>query len=230
LSSLQGEPAGTIALDPAHLEPNQRGLIQPGIGWAALLAQNGTYLTRVTVRVDADSPPMSQAQSVMAAIQARWSSTGEPKSGPREPKPYPQYWSENGQTMVMRPDGTIASVANASPSQEGIAPYDPNPRVTTGGYVPNTETSSQVEPDDLAGPPHEAVAGADPCDVNYGRTASGGCVPADRDYDCSELHEMGIGDIPVIGTDWMHLDGYQDFATEQWIASPDGLGCEWAGE
>jgi hypothetical protein len=228
LSSVQGEPAGTVAMDPAQLEPNQRGLIQPGIGWAALLEQDGAYLTRVTVRVNADSPPLSQAQSVMTAIQARWSTYPEPK-------PYPVYYPdpETGLTMLLRPDGSVAPLdtsVTTTPVTQEVSPYVPNPGVTTGGYVPLTETSSPVEADELAAPPNEDFAAAYPCDVNYGSTASGGCVPADRDYDCSELHEMGIGDIPIIGTDWMHLDGYQDFATEQWIASPDDIGCEWAGE
>jgi hypothetical protein len=68
------------------------------------------------------------------------------------------------------------------------------------------------------------------CDPNYGRTSTGQCVLGDRDYDCPELHVMGIGDIPVIGSDWQRLDGYLDFATGQWISYPDGLGCEWYGE
>lgn len=67
------------------------------------------------------------------------------------------------------------------------------------------------------------------CDPNYAPTAAG-CVPGDRDYDCPELHAMGLGDIPVIGTDWQRLDGYLDFASGQWISYPDGLGCEWYGE
>jgi hypothetical protein len=74
------------------------------------------------------------------------------------------------------------------------------------------------------------VGVADGCDANYGEALSGGCVPADRDYDCGELHALGIGDIPVIGDDWMRLDGYQDYATGEWVYLPDGLGCEWAGE
>jgi hypothetical protein len=44
------------------------------------------------------------------------------------------------------------------------------------------------------------------CDVNYGDAQSGGCVPADRDYDCGELRSWGIASIPVIGEDWMLLD------------------------
>ncbi len=41
---------------------------------------------------------------------------------------------------------------------------------------------------------------------------------------------MGIGDIPVVGTDWQRLDGSLDFATGRWVHPPDGLGCEWQGE
>ena len=67
------------------------------------------------------------------------------------------------------------------------------------------------------------------CDPNYDAT-SAGCVPGDRDYDCPELHAMGIGDIPVIGSDWQRLDGYQDLSTGEWLSYPDGLGCEWYGE
>ena len=67
------------------------------------------------------------------------------------------------------------------------------------------------------------------CDLNYG-TTDAGCVPGDRDYDCPELHAMGIGDIPVIDYDWQRLDGYQDFRTGEWLSYPDGLGCEWYGE
>lgn len=67
------------------------------------------------------------------------------------------------------------------------------------------------------------------CDPNYGWTA-GGCVPGDRDYDCWELKAMGIGDIPVIGSDWMRLDGYYNYQYGYWEAWPDGLGCEWYGE
>lgn len=44
------------------------------------------------------------------------------------------------------------------------------------------------------------------CDTNYGDARSGGCVPADRDYDCGELRSWGITSIPVIGEDWMLLD------------------------
>jgi hypothetical protein len=41
---------------------------------------------------------------------------------------------------------------------------------------------------------------------------------------------VGIGDIPVIGSDWQRLDGYQDFSTGEWLSYPGGLGCEWYGE
>ena len=68
------------------------------------------------------------------------------------------------------------------------------------------------------------------CDPNYGLTSTGQCVPGDRDYDCPELKAMGIGDVPVIGSDWQRLDGYQDFSTGEWLSYPDGLGCEWYGE
>jgi hypothetical protein len=67
------------------------------------------------------------------------------------------------------------------------------------------------------------------CDPNYGMTP-GGCVPGDRDYDCPELHNMGIGDIPVVGSDWQRLDGYYNFDLGYWESYPDGLGCEWWGE
>jgi hypothetical protein len=70
---------------------------------------------------------------------------------------------------------------------------------------------------------------AQSCDPNYAPVAAG-CVPADRDYDCPELKDRGIGDIPVIGTDWQRLDGYYDYNSGQWVAYPDGLGCEWYGE
>ena len=53
------------------------------------------------------------------------------------------------------------------------------------------------------------------CDANYDDAQSGGCVPADRDYDCGELRSWGIANIPVIGEDWMLLDD-----------DGDGLGCE----
>jgi hypothetical protein len=53
------------------------------------------------------------------------------------------------------------------------------------------------------------------CDPNYGDAQSGGCVPADRDYDCAELRSWGIAGIPVIGEDWMLLDD-----------DGDGQGCE----
>jgi hypothetical protein len=53
------------------------------------------------------------------------------------------------------------------------------------------------------------------CDPNYDDAQSGGCVPADRDYDCGELRSWGIANIPVIGEDWMLLDD-----------DGDGLGCE----
>jgi hypothetical protein len=79
----------------------------------------------------------------------------------------------------------------------------------------------------VAAPPH---ALAQYCDPNYGLTATGQCVAGDRDYDCPELHAMGIGDIPVIGYDWQRLDGYQDFSTGEWLSYPDGVGCEWYGE
>jgi hypothetical protein len=52
------------------------------------------------------------------------------------------------------------------------------------------------------------------CDTNYGDAQSGGCVPADRDYDCGELRSWGIANIPVIGEDWMLLDD-----------DGDGWGC-----
>jgi hypothetical protein len=74
-----------------------------------------------------------------------------------------------------------------------------------------------------------APASAQYCDPNYGMTP-GGCVPGDRDYDCPELKAMGIGDIPVIGTDWQRLDGNYDYNTGQWLSYPDGIGCEWMGE
>ncbi|MCA9878173.1 MAG: hypothetical protein KC442_10335 [Thermomicrobiales bacterium] len=53
------------------------------------------------------------------------------------------------------------------------------------------------------------------CDPNYDDAESGGCVPSDRDYDCSELRAWGIASIPVIGEDWMLLDD-----------DGDGWGCE----
>jgi hypothetical protein len=68
------------------------------------------------------------------------------------------------------------------------------------------------------------------CDANYGLTATGQCVPGDRDYDCPELHAMGIGDIPVIGSDWQRLDGYYNYNLGYWESYPDGLGCEWYEE
>ena len=61
------------------------------------------------------------------------------------------------------------------------------------------------------------------CDPNYASTVAG-CVPGDRDYDCWELQNMGIGDIPVVGTDWQNLDGPYDGSNPY---EPDGLGCEW---
>ncbi|MGI9253122.1 MAG: hypothetical protein ACR2J8_05205 [Thermomicrobiales bacterium] len=67
------------------------------------------------------------------------------------------------------------------------------------------------------------------CDPSYGWTA-GGCVPGYRDFDCWELHAMGIGDIPVIGYDWQRLDGFYDVQYGYWVSYPDGLGCEWLGE
>jgi hypothetical protein len=81
----------------------------------------------------------------------------------------------------------------------------------------------------LAGGITALPAAAQSCDPNYGPTA-GGCVLGDPDYDCSELKAMGIGDIPVIGSDWQRLDGYIDYETGQWESYPDGLGCEWMGE
>ena len=53
------------------------------------------------------------------------------------------------------------------------------------------------------------------CDANYDHALSGGCVPADRDYDCGELRSWGIASIPVVGEDWMLLDD-----------NGDGWGCE----
>ncbi len=62
------------------------------------------------------------------------------------------------------------------------------------------------------------------CDVSYGEAQSGGCVPADRDYDCAELRSWGIVNIPIMRAipgarylrgDWMLLDD-----------DHDGLGCE----
>jgi hypothetical protein len=67
------------------------------------------------------------------------------------------------------------------------------------------------------------------CDPNYGPT-TGGCVPGSRDHGCPQLRASGIADVPVLGTDWQRLDGYQDFETGAWVAPPDGLGCEWNGE
>src|SRR5688500_10304847 len=67
------------------------------------------------------------------------------------------------------------------------------------------------------------------CDPNYGAT-SAGCVPGDRDYDCPELRAMGIGDIPVVGSDWQRLDGYFNYSLGYWESYPDGLGCEWFEE
>jgi hypothetical protein len=52
------------------------------------------------------------------------------------------------------------------------------------------------------------------CDPNYVDAYSGGCVPADRDYDCWELRSWGIASIGVI-QDWMLLDD-----------DGDGVGCE----
>ena len=67
------------------------------------------------------------------------------------------------------------------------------------------------------------------CDPNYAPTAAG-YVPGDRDYDCPELHAMGLGDIPVIGNDWQRLDGYYDYNMGVWESYADGLACEWLGE
>lgn len=71
------------------------------------------------------------------------------------------------------------------------------------------------------------------CDDNYEDARSGGCVPADRDYDCGELQSWGIVNIPVrppipiadqlwfartsteLRGDWMLLDDEHD-----------GIGCE----
>jgi hypothetical protein len=69
------------------------------------------------------------------------------------------------------------------------------------------------------------IYGSYVCDPNYDDALSGGCVPADRDYDCGELRSWGIVAIPVrtarptstppIIGDWMLLDD-----------DHDGLGCE----
>jgi hypothetical protein len=69
------------------------------------------------------------------------------------------------------------------------------------------------------------------CDINYRDAGSGGCVPADRDYDCDELRSWGIVNIrvrtpvsnprpvvtppPGLRGDWMLLDD-----------DHDGLACE----
>jgi hypothetical protein len=53
------------------------------------------------------------------------------------------------------------------------------------------------------------------CDPNYEDALTGGCVPADRDYDCEELRSWGIAQMLVIGDDWMLLDD-----------DHDGVGCE----
>jgi hypothetical protein len=76
------------------------------------------------------------------------------------------------------------------------------------------------------------IYGSYVCDPNYDVALSGGCVPADRDYDCWELRSWGIVNIPImdttirpnttgaampsfIGDDWMLLDD-----------DHDGMGCE----
>lgn len=71
----------------------------------------------------------------------------------------------------------------------------------------------------LGTPDGRFIYGSYVCDPNYGNAISGGCVPADRDYDCGELRSWGIVNIPVlfeIGIgDWMLLDD-----------DHDGMGCE----
>jgi hypothetical protein len=53
------------------------------------------------------------------------------------------------------------------------------------------------------------------CDWNYSTTKAG-CVPDQPgDYDCPDLHAMGLWEIRVLGDDWMLLD-----------EDEDGLGCE----
>ena len=141
-----------------------------------------------------------------AAVRARLASSPAPASVPRTYRD-----PATGQTVITYPDGTIVPVG----VQEGApinASYTP-----AGAALPVTAVSANtvMDPAGLTAVSRAEGAGAYPCDENYGPPASGGCVPADRDYDCRELHEMGIGDIPVIGADWMRLDGYQDFNTGQ---------------
>jgi hypothetical protein len=81
----------------------------------------------------------------------------------------------------------------------------------------------------LAGAENTFVEAQLLCDQNYVPTPNG-CVLSDRDYDCPELHLMGIGDILVIGTDWQRLDGLFDYERGYWISYPDGVGCEWYGD
>lgn len=104
--------------------------------------------------------------------------------------------------------------------------YGPEERATQQA-MSDRQATQQAVVDGRAVVQAEGAVGDRPasCDPNYG-----GCVPGDRDYDCRELHAMGIGNIPVLGTDWQRLDGYLDFATGVWTASPNGLGCEWGGE
>jgi hypothetical protein len=53
------------------------------------------------------------------------------------------------------------------------------------------------------------------CEWNYA-TKRTGCVPDEQgDFDCPDLHAMGLSDIRVIGDDWMLLD-----------EDGDGFGCE----
>jgi hypothetical protein len=81
------------------------------------------------------------------------------------------------------------------------------------GQRMGTLTQHPLIPPSPDGPRNEVIEYE--CDPNYDDALTGGCVPADRDYDCEELRSWGIAQIPVIGDDWMLLDD-----------DHDGMGCE----
>jgi hypothetical protein len=96
------------------------------------------------------------------------------------------------------------------PSPTPLAPPPPQSSITD--QIDCMRTPSQCSL-------HDGVADwtspAYGCDWNYATTRAG-CVPAEQgDYDCPDLHAMGLWDIRVIGEDWMLLD-----------EDGDGVGCE----
>jgi hypothetical protein len=110
--------------------------------------------------------------------------------------------------------GVVAQATEVPTAQAGAPPPVVTP-TSDEDQIACMSTPSQCT---LQGGVPDWTSPAYGCDWNYGTTWTGGCVPDQQgDLDCPDLRAMELGNVRVIGDDWMLLD-----------EDGDGFGCEFS--